>query len=480
MKILPFVLCLLAMTAISCDFDVYEITLTPQGDTMVRELAVHRSSQSGPHLATLPASDPTQPAAPAVATQPASQPAPVAPEVLARIEKAYGAPGKVVDGTHVFAGRFKGKMPSDVGGAGTYTTLPTEMGTAFFYLERFRGQEHPGQSLAGMKQSADRLLDLVIGWYEAELGKEKNFPAMKAWLDQDARRMFHDLLAFYHVAAADLQTEKVNEEMAARAAQYVLEHEFLSPAELAGLFGGPNMPLSERGLRKALDLLRAKTTAKLGLDANKPQPALAFLDWDKAGESFKKHVEQTPAYRDYAAEFKKKQATQPAATAPGAASQPAEPTVDEFVGKIVTPLLPHFGTGDDDKLTVALHLPAEPVNTNGKWDKDKKAATWQFGLSGADTTRWPRISYAVWGEPDAAFQKKHFGQTVLNGKELLTYCLTRKGMSAEESAKWMERVEKMTPENTKFAKPGEHTSPLDELNQFLSSPATQPATEPAR
>jgi len=466
MKTLTCLLCLLSLTAISCDYDAYEIKMTPQGDTMVREVAVMRATKD---QSPQPASGPAPSAPATAASAPASQPQ-VSPEALARLTKAYGSEGKRVDEKHVFTGRFKGKMPDDVGNSGTYTVVATEMGTTYVYLERFRGQENPGRNQADMQQAADRVLDLVIGWFESELGKEKDWPALKSYLDRDVRRMHRDLLAFYVVAAADLQSDKVNQELAARAAQYAIEHEMLTPQDLAAILGGPNMPLSERGMKKVLELARQKTAAKLGLEIGKPQPALAFLDWDKAGESFHKYVETTHAFKDFVAETKKKQATQPAT---GAASQPAEPTVDTFIGELVKPILPHWGSDTDDHLTVHLALPREPVSTNGTWEKDKKSVQWQFALSGTDTPRWPRIAYAVWVEPDEAFQKKHFGAVVLDGDELRTYCLTRKGMSAEESGKWMEALGNMSPANAMVKPPGKEL--LDALDKSINPPASQPA-----
>ncbi len=41
----------------------------------------------------------------------------------------------------VFAGTFRKQTPADVGGAGRYSYFPNEMGNAWVYIERFRGDD---------------------------------------------------------------------------------------------------------------------------------------------------------------------------------------------------------------------------------------------------------------------------------------------------------------------------------------------------
>ena len=45
---------------------------------------------------------------------------------------------------HRFTGKFAGRTPDDVGGAGSYTHWETAFGSASAYVERFRGSDDLG------------------------------------------------------------------------------------------------------------------------------------------------------------------------------------------------------------------------------------------------------------------------------------------------------------------------------------------------
>ena len=97
------------------------------------------------------------------------------------------------NGQHVVQGDFTSAFPNDVGGAGAYSHLPTSLGEADFYEERFRGND----DLAGLARqrslAADQLADLVLGWSKAELRREPGYLKLRQFLDQDFRRDLKNL-----------------------------------------------------------------------------------------------------------------------------------------------------------------------------------------------------------------------------------------------------------------------------------------------
>jgi hypothetical protein len=54
--------------------------------------------------------------------------------------------------------------------------------------------------------------------------------------------------------------------------------------------------------------------------------------------------------------------------------------------------------------------------------------------------------YAAWSEPEAAFQKEHFGRVILRGDELMSYCLWRAGLPARRIAEWDAFLSSLRPE----------------------------------
>ena len=95
-----------------------------------------------------------------------------------------------------------------------------------------------------------------------------------------------------------------------------------------------------------------------------------------------------------------------------------------------------------DSVSVKLKLPAEPLISNGQWDKGSRGLAWSFDNRPSPLSH---ICYAVWASPDAAFQKRHFGRVILAGQELALYCLWQKGLTAEETRQWDEILQAARP-----------------------------------
>jgi hypothetical protein len=58
-----------------------------------------------------------------------------------------------VDGKYV--GQFYGDLPNDVGGAGSFNSFKTKMGSMFVYLERFRGNDSLAVQLEDSLEAAN-------------------------------------------------------------------------------------------------------------------------------------------------------------------------------------------------------------------------------------------------------------------------------------------------------------------------------------
>ena len=105
--------------------------------------------------------------------------------------------------------------------------------------------------------------------------------------------------------------------------------------------------------------------------------------------------------------------------------------------------------GSDDKLHVELRMSQKPIATNGRWEEEEqKRLVWTTELTSrdADTSRLPEMCYAVWCEANEEVQKRHFGDTVLIGEELLEYCFWYKSLSKKEAVEWDSLVETLGPD----------------------------------
>ena len=106
---------------------------------------------------------------------------------------------------------------------------------------------------------------------------------------------------------------------------------------------------------------------------------------------------------------------------------------DDLIGTVIDPSSP----GDGDHLTVKLSLSAAPVHSNGKWDETKNEMIWESGLEERDkATRLPVFCYASWCEPNKNFQEEHFGRAILDGDDLLKYCVWRDSLEDPQALAW--------------------------------------------
>ena len=56
------------------------------------------------------------------------------------------------------------------------TCFASSLGSTWCYVERFRGDDDLASQLARRHATADRLVDVLVGWFGSELGKEPHFP----------------------------------------------------------------------------------------------------------------------------------------------------------------------------------------------------------------------------------------------------------------------------------------------------------------
>jgi hypothetical protein len=156
-KALPFALAAMAFVVTGCPHNQYIVQLKPRGNTIERTLVFYR--EDGVNTVTgIPNYQPFDAAE------------------LAAITSLYPAQGLANDGKRcVVRGEFINELPNDVGGAGTYANLATSLGEVGFYAERFRGNDDLASLAERRGKAADGLTDLLAGWSQMELGRERGY-----------------------------------------------------------------------------------------------------------------------------------------------------------------------------------------------------------------------------------------------------------------------------------------------------------------
>ncbi|HUT62308.1 MAG TPA: hypothetical protein VNA25_31095 [Phycisphaerae bacterium] len=412
---------------VSCEKFKYEIEMAVQGEMLARQLCVSRS----------------------VTDKEGDKPETVPDEVVGRLAKLYEKHKPNEDGTrHTFRGRFKGRTPDDVGGAGFFTNLKTSMGSTVMYIERFRGSDDLLKQVNTRSQAVDKAMDLMIGWLETELGKTSDFDKLRKFLDKDLRYDLKNLSLYLWVLHSDASREvnagkeenttKAQAEIAARAIQYLLERDYVKAQDVPLVYRVQQTEASAQ-VKALVALLGRIIAAKAGAATPATLEKISSLaaDGDAAGASLVKYLSQTDEYKQRVKQWEQR---------PNSDPNEAKPAPMSMLSDYATQAVGIELMATEDDLQIKLACPSNPLQTNGKYDELAKVLSWSRQIQQASQhPRMPVLCYAVWAKPDEDSQKKHFGRTVLRGEELLEYCLWHDSLDAKEAAKWDRFVASLAP-----------------------------------
>lgn len=409
MKIFSLVgLAALAVLVTGCPHNDYTVELTPRGQAVERRLDFYRAdgvdSNGVPKYESFPTNE------------------------LAAITALYPAGAVTQQGErHAAVAEFSGALPGDVGGAGEYHHFHTSLGDAGFYVERVRGTNDLAATASARMAAADQLTDLVLGWSRAEFGREPGYKNLRWFVDQDFRRDLKNFALYFwagEIAAAG--NTNATEEFMVRLGHYLGERGYLKREDwsrLAQLTGGsPEIP--------GVLLVQKLIAEKLGVPPSGPlpKPVALLADPVELDKSWNKFLTGTPMYRTQLKQWAADKKTKP---------DLEKPNPSEAVGELFLSLIQSGPSGESDHLTVRLKLAAAPDHTNGRWNETRRQVVWETPLEVRESARrLPVFCYASWSHPDEQFQQAHFGRVILNGDELLKYCLWHGGLSAAQAGEW--------------------------------------------
>jgi hypothetical protein len=393
-----------------CGQNHYEISMKPEGEVMERTLTCWRSS--GDKVSDLPT------------------------EELDRLGKCYSKREAVEDvpgqKKHRFQGRFTARLPSDLGGAGTFQHWVSSMGSTSIYVERFGGSDDLSAELTRRQQAVNQLTDYLIGWLRQELGRHPRFKTLRTFCDGPLRRDLQNL-AIYGWGPVGLANQKEDawEELLIRIGQYLLERGYFSVEQVPTL-----MRAFENG-DGLIPLIGQMIGDKMGIDDPERHAELfGFLaDSQRLEKSLGRYLRTTPAYRKLQKDWKTKRRLDPKLEEP----KPSE--VLNPIWEVIHPIFPVASA------TARLSLSTRPYRTNGEWDAEAGYVMWKGDVDEdrARARQLPALAYAFWSNPDRSFQEQHFGKVCLEGEALGQYCLWLKGLNEAEAKQWNELISGLEP-----------------------------------
>ena len=330
-------------------------------------------------------------------------------------------------------------LPSQLTGNASYVRYTTRMGDLCSYSERFGGSPGVSDGLAAgsaeREKAADKLTDLLIGWFEMEMGEAHGFEKLRRFLDGQFRRDMRELARFHWMAEC---VEKYGDNngtgVGYHMLQYFSERGYFEPEEIPSIV----RQLYVDDPNAILAFVRRFLAEKMGVPPHEPTPpSLSFLsDPESVGVFFEDYLRTTDAYKKMLEEWERKRKTNPDAPRP----EPAE-----VLSPMLTKVIPLNLYVLLDRLYVRLNCPVEPFETNGTWHGGSGQVRWSEGISEVDKAG--TFCYATWSRPNVRFQRRHFGKVMLEGSELAEYVIWRRGLTEEEADEWDEFVAGLEPDD---------------------------------
>ncbi|MGE0608712.1 MAG: hypothetical protein AB7O62_16580, partial [Pirellulales bacterium] len=293
------------------------------------------------------------------------------------------------------------------------------------YAERFRGIDDIDTAVVARRLAADRMTDLLLGWFEAEWGGEPGFAGLRKFVHEDLRKDLKNigLHVWLSQVAANYQPNS-GPEFAMRGAHLLLDRGYIRLADLPELSRAARQQDTARLGRFVARFL----ASKMGVAEDAPLPEkLEFLaDVGQIQISLERFLQTTVEFALRQAAWRKQIETDPQATPP----QPMAVLEDVLAqGLVDLKLLSH-----PDVLSVRLACASAPYETNGRWEDKSGQVVWQAQVD--QGSPWSPYCFALWSEPDEQQQKKLLGRVALAGQRLAEYALWHAGLAAAERIEW--------------------------------------------
>ena len=399
-RLLPFIL-LLPLLFSGCEEYEYTIHMKYDGDRVIRKVICSGNMPSGIH---------------------------------AKLQKLYP---KQID-SDSYEGTFGENLPDDVGGFGRNLHLSNPMGNAYIYVERFRGNDAQALDIEKAFGATDNLVDLVTDWLEFELGSNTNFGKLKTFCNEKLRADIKNLIIYIWMSRLDYDQEK---NLIVRMLLYLYERDYFTIADISEITASTDpetlvLPHIRRLIAEKLECADSEEAAK----------ELAFLrDQDTAQQSALKFFRSTKMYEKILRDARVRSGDINLVIDPNSSEDfddIAEKVFEEYGFGLETFFIGFDFVSNSNKVNVKLNCPRKPFETNGEWDETTGQVSWSSMIT---DKKLPFMCYAIIGEPNDEFQKKHFGKIILKDEELVGYTLWYKGLKKDQRGEWDEFLFSLGP-----------------------------------
>jgi hypothetical protein len=344
----------------------------------------------------------------------------------------------------VFAGEFDEFIPADVGQAGSYAYVETQMGLTGIYVEHVHGNDDLAAQVASLQEHADRITDFIIGWFEAEMGSDPHFEKLRDFADKRLRQDIKNVSLYLwqgHIQGHSEQT--ASPETILLIGQYLVEQGYFRPKQLADIFAAMEYAQERQDYSKMMSMIRQFIAERMAVENQQESPlSLGFLsDAGQVRKSFEAYFRTTDHYAAAMKKWREEQKDESKADPPEPLDVAGELVLGPGMKNFNISIFPTY-----NEVQIGLALETKPYETNGNWDEKKAHVIWSLRfVKGGEFCSLPALCYAMWSKPNREFQTKHFGRILLDGDALGGYCFWRKGLDEKDANEWDEFVSSLQP-----------------------------------
>ena len=362
-----------------------------------------------------------------------------------------------------FEGQFEtGKLPSEVGNRNGLSSLPSRLGTTWYYFEQFGEPANDWEVLKRRMNAGELWLRLGARYVELQLKDEDE---RAAWRTFSEEHLVPDTLSAF---------------LRFNAGQYAITGQRVSARVRGSKDHGPRT-FDETFQVNVFAPLTAFAVDRGWVEPNEAQTlGLIGIDgWVSAGErEWSQEVVLKPLIARVVKRFlpnldiKDIQEDRKKLTFLGLAflwwvntsSDSIEVLLDSEaiseedkeklrVGNRAISIPGPFGfaiRGGASPVDAELELttPSEPFLTNGDWDESLSKIRFKTQVYPVDDRRRlaTPVFHAAWSVPEAEAQRAAFGDVVLQGQSLAEYCIWEKTLSEDDATRWATAIESSSKE----------------------------------
>lgn len=370
-------------------------------------------------------------------------------EEAARVESLYGSgSARSAGGETAFTASFDESLPSEIGNRNGLSEIRSSLGVAKFYWESFDPAGDHWSDLEHRMASGELWARIFGRWAEMRIEDDSRREEFKAALEREYLPLARDTMLMWSAMQAASQAQRVAARVRdAKDRAAISDDERFRRSVFLPLL----LLLAERGFFTPEEIQR------LILLSAKGNPSEAERRW-----SFAEVI--APAMQRQFRRFDPEAAapTFPSLLASGVSfylfasnssriddlmlASPVIPDADKERirrGDRGVALPPVFGVrvGNREKPTeteVVLATGVEPYLTNGAWDAETGSVVFKGRIvEGRERiTLYAATFQAAWAVPDEVFQRKCFGEVLLEGEALAAYCGWHQALPEKPRARW--------------------------------------------